>query len=350
MAVGWIGFAVLPWYGLESNFFSLGWLFRGYPLDSELAPALFLVAQGMKPWLAPMALLLALPLLLWRRPKNDPRFGAILIAVGAFGLFWFFLQGYGIGLRGWRFEWMNALFGELGDRQFGMGYGAMLVGGAFLFLLSLGIAARGAVGGDVFVVSSIAFVVAMVTLFIFVPILQMLANAMITDEGSYSLGSFGSKLFSSRLWGLDCLWSSGRCGVAWNSLFLAVVVGVVTTLLGLVFALVATRTQYGLPQRPSRAHRAADHHPALRHRPGHHPALRPLRRRQPGRCRVFRLPAQPLGLWPAGPVDRPDPGLHPDRLSGADRRRRGRKPVDGGGGADAARQQMAGPSSTSPCR
>ncbi|PWW02088.1 iron(III) transport system permease protein [Hoeflea marina] len=245
MAVGWLGFAVLPWYGLESNFFAFGWLSRGYPMEPELAPALFLVGQGKTPWLAPMALLLALPLLAWRRQKSDPFFATLLITVGALGLVWFFLQGYGIGLRGWRFEWMTALFGELGDRQFGMGYGALLVGGSFLFLMSLGIAARGAVGGDVFVVSSIVFVVAMVTLFIFVPILQMLANAMLTDKGGYSLGSFGGKLFAARLWGLDCLSGSGRCGVAWNSLFLAIVVGIVTTLLGLVFALVATRTSMG---------------------------------------------------------------------------------------------------------
>ena len=39
-----------------------------------------------------------------------------------------------------------------------MGYGALATALAFLFLLTLGIAARGAVGGDVFVVGSIGFV------------------------------------------------------------------------------------------------------------------------------------------------------------------------------------------------
>ena len=34
---------------------------------------------------------------------------------------------------------MTEAFGPLADRQFGMGYGAMLVAGAFLFLLTLGI-------------------------------------------------------------------------------------------------------------------------------------------------------------------------------------------------------------------
>lgn len=242
MVAGWIGFAVLPWYGLEDNFFSLSWLFEGYPLDSEFAPALFLVAQGQKTWLAPMALPLLLPLLLWRKQKQDPLFGWLLIAIGAFGLFWFFAQGYGIGLRGWRFAWMTEAFGPLGDRQFGMGYGAMLTAGAFLFMLTLGIAARGAVGGDVFVVSTIGFIIAIVGLFIFVPIAQMLASALLTEDGAYSISAFLSKFFSSRIWSLDCVTGGTRCGVAWNSLFLAIVVGLITTVLGLIFALIATRT------------------------------------------------------------------------------------------------------------
>ena len=170
LAVGWIGFAVLPWYGVEDGFFTLSWLFDGYPTNSDVAPALFLNLQGEKLWLAPLGILLLAPLLAWGRRKSDPLFGWLLILIGAAGGAWLLFQGYGIGLRGWQFEWMSGLFGELGDRQFGMGYGALLVAGSFLFLLTLGIAARGAVGGDIFVVGSIGFVIAMVTLFVFVPI------------------------------------------------------------------------------------------------------------------------------------------------------------------------------------
>ncbi|GAA4121134.1 ABC transporter permease [Aminobacter aganoensis] len=244
MAVGMLGFAVLPWYGVEDGFFGLSWLFEGYPLDSKLAPALVLNLKGEKLWLAPLGLLLAAPLLLWGRQKSDPLFGKLLVAIGAAGFAWLLFQGFAIGLRGWQFGWLQSLFGELGDRQFGMGYGALLVGLAFLFLFSIGLAARGAVGGDVFVVSTIAFVVASVGLFIFMPILQMLANALITEDGSYSLTTFLGKLSSPRLWSLDCLAGGSRCGVAWNSLFLAVLVGVLTTVLGLVFALMVTRTGF----------------------------------------------------------------------------------------------------------
>ena len=104
--------------------------------------------------------------------------------------------------------------------------------------------ARGAVGGDVFVVGSIGFVVTVVSIFIFMPIFQMMANALITQEGSYSLATFLGKLFSERLWGIGCVTGGVRCGVAWNSLFLAVLVGALTTLIGLVFALVVSRTGF----------------------------------------------------------------------------------------------------------
>lgn len=244
VAVGWLGFAVLPWYGLDSNFFTLSWLFDGYPFDDDVAPALFLVLQGEKFWLTPLGFLLASPLLLWGREKSDPLFGALLIVIGAAGFSWLLFQGFAIGLNGFQFDWLTALFGELDDRQFGMGYGALLTAGAFLFLFTLGLAGRGAVGGDVFVVGSIGFVIAVVSLFIFMPIFQMLLSALITEEGSYSLATFFAKLFSHRLWGLGCLAGGSRCGVAWNSLFLAVLVGMLTTLIGLVFALVVTRTGF----------------------------------------------------------------------------------------------------------
>jgi iron(III) transport system permease protein len=40
LAVGWIGFLVLPWYGIEYGFWSFDWVFEGYPLDRDSAPGL----------------------------------------------------------------------------------------------------------------------------------------------------------------------------------------------------------------------------------------------------------------------------------------------------------------------
>lgn len=240
--VGWVGFLILPWYGIE-DFWTFEWLVDGYPSDSDYAPAIFLIAQGEKLWLTPLLLPLIGGLFAYRLGKEHALYANILILAGAFGFAWLIAQGFGIGLRGWSYDWLEAAFGPLDDRQFGMGYGAMLVSACFLFLLTQGIAAKGAVNGDVFVVSSIGFVVAVVGIFVFFPIARMLVAAFITEEGSYSVSVFVGKFLSNRLWGLGCL-SGGRCGAAWNSLILAVLVGFLTTVLGLVFALVVTRSGF----------------------------------------------------------------------------------------------------------
>jgi len=239
---GWVGFCLLPWYGVE-DFFTFEWLTGGYPFDEDYAPAAFLIAQGEKLWLAPMFIALLLPLLALGKRKSEPIYAKILILAGAIGFGWLILQGFAIGIRGWNFGWAEALYGELGDRQFGMGYGALICASAFLFVFTQGIAARGAINGDVFVVSAIGGVIVIVTAFVFFPIAKMLTAAFITEDGGYSAGVFASKFFDDRLWGLGCL-SGGRCGVAWNSLFLAVLVGIITTVLGLIFALVVTRSGF----------------------------------------------------------------------------------------------------------
>lgn len=245
LIVGWVGFCVLPWYGSEEGIFSFEWLFNGYPFNEDYAPALFLILQGEKLWLAPLLVFLALPLSAFRTLKSDPIHGKILIIAGAIGFGWLIAQGFSIGIRGWNSTVLEGLFGPLDDRQFGMGSGAMLVASAFLFMLTQGIAARGAVNGDIFVVGAIGFVIAIVTAFVFYPIFNMLASAFITDDNSYSISVFFDKLTDRRLWGLGCF-SGGRCGAAWNSLILAILVGFLTTALGLAFALVVTRTGFKL--------------------------------------------------------------------------------------------------------
>ena len=242
IAIGLVGFFAVPWYGVE-DFFKFEWLIDGYPFDADYAPAAFLLGQAEKLWLAPLILPLLAPFAVLLKRKSDPLYARVLTVAGAIGLGWIILQGFSIGIRGWNFDWLQVFFGDLNDRQYGMGYGGMLVAVAFLFLFTQGIAARGAINGDVFVVSSISGIVVIVTIFVFFPIAKMLTAAFITDGGGYSLSVFASKFFDDRLWGLGCL-SGGRCGVAWNSVFLAVLVGLITTTLGLIFALVVTRSGF----------------------------------------------------------------------------------------------------------
>ena len=244
IVVGWVSFLLLPWYLVDGGLFSGQWLVDGYPFDKNYAPAAFLIMQGEKLWLTPLLIPLIMPLFAFKREKSDPLYAQILILTGAVGFSWLIIQGFSIGIRGWNYEWLSALFGKLDGRQFGMGYGGLFLASSFLFLLTQGIAARGAINGDVFVVGAIGFVLAIVGAFVFFPIVNMLMSAFITEDGSYSFIVFASKFFDDRLWGLSCVVGTGRCGVAWNSLFLAVCVGFLTTVLGLIFALVVTRSGF----------------------------------------------------------------------------------------------------------
>ncbi len=243
LAVGWGGFAILPWYGVEDGFWSFAWLFD-YPAGADAAPAVFQIFLIGRWWLAPMVLPLAAPLVVLWRPRTDPLFSAVLLAAGSVGILCLLTQGFLIGIGGWEYPLLEEFFGPLDDRQFGMGYGGLLVSAAFLFLFSQGLAARGAINGDGFVVGSIALVIALVAAFIFFPVVRILASAFQDNDYNLVPYLFVEKLFSHDIWGVGCLTANVNCGVAWNSLLMAVLVGASTTILGLAFALLATRTGF----------------------------------------------------------------------------------------------------------
>jgi hypothetical protein len=144
-------------------------------------------------------------------------------------------------LQGWSFGALNAWFGETEQRQFGMGYGALLCGTAFLFMLTWGLSASGRIVQDPFVAGALGLIIALVGLFVLLPVVQMLFAGLRSEDGS-ALAAFADRLVDAKLWRLGCLDGSGQCGVAWNSLALAVTVGFLSTLLGLAFALVIVRT------------------------------------------------------------------------------------------------------------
>ena len=200
-----VSLALLPWYTTEGTWWGASALLHGF--------------QG-RPWL----LALFLPLIaVFRRTA-----GSLMLA-GAAGVLLMLLQGFlfrhpNITPEGW-------------PTQPGMGYGALAAGIGFLMMFCQGLAARGFCRGDAFVVGAIGLVVATIAVFVFFPIFVMLASAF---EGGNFLASF----FDRSIWGIDCLYSSVRCGVAWNTVFLAILVGAGSTLLGLAFALISARTAF----------------------------------------------------------------------------------------------------------
>jgi iron(III) transport system permease protein len=237
LAAAWIGFTLLPWHMLGDGW--PDWL-TGLSSEGPRSGAA-LVATGQAWWLAPIAL----PLLLASIPLAaiSRRDGSrILIAAGLTGLVLIAAEGFAVGIRGWNGAFLAAAFGTPGPSQSGMGFGAALTSASFLMLLCHGLAGRGWCRGDTFVVGAIGSVVALTALFVFFPVTIILTSAIQDDSGALALGVFAEKFFDRSIWGLHCLGSGLHCGVAWNTLLLAVLVGIGTTALGLGFALITTRT------------------------------------------------------------------------------------------------------------
>lgn len=239
MVAGSVG--LLPWYLLQDGFWSTGWL-AGYPFGTEQGPALFLLLQGRNPWLWPMALMAALALAAVSLPARRARRGLWFAVIGGVGLIYLLAQGYALGHQGWSFRFLETLLGTTEVRQFGMGYGALLCGAGLVFMLTWGLSASGRVRQDPFVAGTLGFIIVLVGLFVLLPVIQMLLAGLRNDEGS-ALAALADRLVDPKIWRLKCLSGNGSCGAAWNSLVLALTVGVLSTLLGLAFALVITRTR-----------------------------------------------------------------------------------------------------------
>ena len=242
LAIGAAGYALLPWYMLQDSVLSPGWL-RGFA-SRDNAPGLLQAAVHGRWWLWPIGALLilgaaALHPRLARRTRST-----ILLAIGSAGFVYTLAQGFAIGARGYAFESLQQALGPLPGGQFGIGLGAALVLASFVMMASVGLAFRGYFKGDGFVAGSVVAIAVLVTLFTFFPVLKILLSSLQGADGGLSLSAFASRLFTEKIWGLGCLGGGVRCGVAWNTLLLAIACAVACTSLGLAFALLVTRTTY----------------------------------------------------------------------------------------------------------
>jgi iron(III) transport system permease protein len=242
LLVGLAGYCLLPWYMLEDgNFWNFRWL--GALGAAETGPALVQVFSHGKSWLAAPLLAfgaIGFGLLTLKAPVKQARF----VAVSALaGLLLSALQGLIIVRHGPRFfaDFLN--IGQIAEGQVGFGAGAMVTLLALLFILTTGISAMGKGRGDAFVVGLIGLIISLVSVFVFYPVFHILVQAFLTRDGTLAPGAFLPRFFSSDIWGLGCL-AGGSCGPAINSVILATMTGAGTTLLGLSFALIFTRTRF----------------------------------------------------------------------------------------------------------
>ena len=236
LALGWLGAVLLPWYMIDAGFFAFGWV-RAYP-SPESGPAVWQIVAQNRWWLAPALLpLLVATFAIW---KQDRQTSSLIVASGIAGIALILIEGFAIDHRGWT---ISAL-GPGGPKQPGLGYGALALSLSYLMLVCRGLALRGYCRGDTFTVGSIAIVISLITLFVLFPVMTILTSAVRDNQGNLDLPGFWAKLTDGSIWGLDCLYSNLRCGVAWNTLFLAILTGAGTTLLGLAFALIAVRSGF----------------------------------------------------------------------------------------------------------
>lgn len=226
LAVAAFGFAVLPWFQQEDGFFRFLWLNSRFLSTPETAPGLFQAISFGQAGLWPIVGLLVLAGLLPLIPLTRRLQGLGLILVGLLGMAWMTWIGWGPYAA-----------------RMGLGYGALIVGFTFLFFLTTGAARVGACRGDAFVTGLLGLVIVLVTLFVFFPVGVVLLDIFRADNGTLVASEAINRLFDSRTWRLNCVTGGGTCGVAWNTLFLAIITAASSTLLGLVFALLVTRTQ-----------------------------------------------------------------------------------------------------------
>ncbi|MFD2845285.1 ABC transporter permease [Paracoccus cavernae] len=231
---------ILPWYRVRSGFFSFDWI-GGIFSNEQLRPGLVQALGGRWQLLPLIALILWV--LVLRRAPSGPERGRRLVLIGALGLGWLAIEGLAIGTRGWNWGLLEQLFGEIGGQQ-AFGAGAVVLGVAFTCFISFGMAERGALKGDAFVLTAIAVLILLVTVFVFYPILSIFTGAFQDLDGSFTSEGVRKNIVDPKIWSLACLTGSGNCGVAWRTLFLAICTATATTFLGLAFALVATRTRY----------------------------------------------------------------------------------------------------------
>ncbi|TMH68240.1 MAG: iron ABC transporter permease [Betaproteobacteria bacterium] len=239
LALGWLGFAALPWNAIGGpGFTAFQWL-ATWPLDVRTAPAAVQLFKHGRLWFMPLAVALALPLLVFRTRMQDRTASRVLIGSGLLGLVTLIAIAFAIDITGWTWRPLAEIFGELPRRQPGLGYGALAVAAAALMALCHGLALRGWAKGDAFVAGAIGASIALVGLFTLYPISRLFLRVLLDRDGNVSLAALQARFAGSRIW--------ERGGVVWNTLQLGLMTAVAATVLALCFALIVARTE--LPAR-----------------------------------------------------------------------------------------------------
>ncbi len=218
---------VLPWYKVGPG-----------GMDSAVAHVL-----AGRWWLAPVILaVVVLGAVAWNGGNWRER--PVALWLPALGLGLFVLQAFGVGLRGPNISGLAAVFPAATDGQPGLGWGGLLTAAAFVGLIAEALAARGFCRGERFTASAVVFVVALLSVFVFFPIVKLGMAAFIRPDGSFAVSQFIERLAAPELWRLNCFAGAGRCGVVINTLVLGILAATLSTALGLALALLMARSNF----------------------------------------------------------------------------------------------------------
>ena len=240
--MGALGYAALPWFAIQdaNGLLMIPQVFSGEKTANGAVQAVLFGRTWL--WLGLIGLAVAT---VGATMAPGRRQGAWLMFGGGFGLVSLLTGGFLVGARGWAFESLTASLGELGARQAGMGWGALVALTALLTLAAFGLARRGYFKGDLFVAAVALGCGSLLALFIVFPVFKTLSAAFFTEDSQFAVGALFERVGNTRNFGLGCLpWlgTGQACGVAWNTLFLGLMTATATTFLGTLMALMAERT------------------------------------------------------------------------------------------------------------
>jgi len=242
LIMGVIAFVLLPWYRIEGGFFGFSWVSSFFG-QSDLQPGLMQVLLQGRWWivLVFLCLVLGFPVMLFKPVEKT---ACLILALGIAGLLILTLQSFAIGYVGWSYDFLENMFGSLAQGQLALGTGAIVLALVFVYMIAFGAAGMGALKGDSFVVSAIAILMLLIIVFTVYPLLAMFISAFQDITGAFVPERFSENMFHEGIWSLKCLGQGERCGVAWQTLFLALMTALASTILGLFCALIATRSNF----------------------------------------------------------------------------------------------------------
>jgi iron(III) transport system permease protein len=249
LVTGLLAYLIVPWYAIQDTawYSVLPQILGGPETASGLVQAL---AHG-RTWLLAGLAGLALAAMGLAVPPGKAQ-GPWFLAGGLVGFAGLVASGFLIGAKGWSFEAFNTSFGALAVKQFGMGIGAFMALLSLVMITAFGVARRGFFKGDLFIASAVVGCSVLLVTFIAFPVTKALYGAFLNEDGHWSLLALYERIGNERVWGLGCLAGGVRCGVAWNTLFLALCTATGTTVMGTMMALMAERSASRRIQTPLR--------------------------------------------------------------------------------------------------